>query len=126
MCLAAWVSSHQSRRMEPFRIRIVLYKEDGCWVAHALEMDVIGVGDTQKAAADELRSNIEAQLSFAKFHKSNPLRDAPEKIQKLWRDTRLAALGFRPNAPARARRTGVLEWTPRQFRSIPTAKFQCA
>ena len=36
--------------MQALRLRAVIYPEDGLWVAHALEMDLIGTGATEAAA----------------------------------------------------------------------------
>ena len=47
-------------------LSVLGYREDGDWVAHALEMDVIGVGDTWEEALSELDGNIHAQIAFAK------------------------------------------------------------
>ncbi|NJR42672.1 MAG: hypothetical protein HC767_08360 [Akkermansiaceae bacterium] len=51
--------------MNSLRLRAVLYREDGLWIAHALEMDLIGTGATESAALRELRRNVDAQFSFA-------------------------------------------------------------
>jgi len=113
--------------MKTLRLRAVLYPEDGLWVAHALEMDLIGTGATETAALRELRSNVEVQLSFAKQEKINPFRPAPMEIQKLWEETNLAALGMAPaksEAPAKSSR--VLEWNDAQMSRIGTNVFQCA
>ena len=80
--------------MNKILLRAVLYREDSLWVAHALEMDLIGTGATETAAVRELRSNADAQLSFAKQENLNPFREAPLEIQKLWNETNLAALGM--------------------------------
>ncbi len=80
--------------MNSLRLRAVLYQEDGLWVAHALEMDLIGTGATESAALRELRGNVEAQLSFAAQEEMNPFRPAPPEIQALWEQTNLAAIGL--------------------------------
>ena len=108
-------------------IRDSIYPEDGLWVAHALEMDVIGTGATEAAALRELRSNVEAQLSFAKQEQTNPFTPAPVGIQQLWDATNLAVLGMessRMTAPARS--TRFLEWTDVQVSRIGKNVFQCA
>lgn len=113
--------------MKMLRLRAVLYPEDGLWVAHALEMDLIGTGATETAALRELRSNVEVQLSFAKQEQTNPFRPAPAEIQKLWEETNLAALGMehsKSKTPARS--TRFLEWNDAQVSRIKTNVFQCA
>lgn len=113
--------------MKTLRLRAVLYREDGLWVAHALEMDVIGTGATETAALRELRSNVDAQLSFAKQEKTNPFRPAPVAIQGLWEETNLAAIGLaarKLKTPARS--TRFLEWNETQVSRLGSTLFQCA
>ena len=73
----------QIHPMNSLRLRAVLYREDGLWVAHALEMDLIGTGATESAALRELRGNVEAQLSFATQEGVNPFRPAPQEFQSV-------------------------------------------
>lgn len=47
------------------QIRVLIYREDGEWVARALEMDLLGFGKTEREAVAELQRAIEAQISFA-------------------------------------------------------------
>lgn len=46
-------------------LNILGYKEDGEWVALALEMDLRGYGTTWEEAVDELRELVLMQISFA-------------------------------------------------------------
>ena len=113
--------------MPTLRLRAVIYPEDGMWVAHALEMDLIGTGATEAAALRELRSNVEAQLSLAKQEQANPFTPAPTEIQKLWEETNLAVLGMeRPKMKASRRSTRFLEWTELQVSRIGKNVFECA
>ncbi|MCX6876312.1 MAG: hypothetical protein NTW21_21265 [Verrucomicrobia bacterium] len=98
--------------MQTLRLRAVIYPENGLWVAHALEMDLIGTGASEAVALRELRSNVEAQLSFAKQENLNPFTPAPAAIQKLWEETNLAVLGMvrsKIKTPLRSNR--FLEWS---------------
>lgn len=47
-----------------FRIplRIVFYKEEGAWIAHCLEFDLVGDGDTIQAALQRLTEAIFVQI----------------------------------------------------------------
>jgi predicted RNase H-like HicB family nuclease len=110
--------------MNQLRLRVVLYMEDGLWVAYSLEMDVIGVGETQESATEELKSNIEAQLSFSKQEQCSPFRAAPAPIQNLWDEANLAVLGF-PGLRGRTRPTATefLNWTGEQLSKIPAGQF---
>ncbi len=49
-------------------LRIVFYKEDDLWIAHCLEMDLIGDGTTQDQALELLRQAIICQID--EFEKS--------------------------------------------------------
>jgi predicted RNase H-like HicB family nuclease len=42
-------------------LRVLFYREDGDWVAHCLEFDLIGHGQTQREALDLLSRAIEIQ-----------------------------------------------------------------
>jgi len=113
--------------MNRLLLRAVLYQEDGLWVAHALEMDLLGTGGTETAALRELRSNAEAQLSFAKQENLNPFRPAPKAIQDLWNENNLAALGMAvEGSKAKSRSTRILEWSDAQVLRIKGNHFQCA
>lgn len=113
--------------MNSRRLRAVLYREDGLWVAHALEMDLIGTGATESAALRELRGNVEAQLSFATQEGTNPFRPAAPEIQCLWEEANLAAIGLsRSMAKAVTRATRCLEWSESQVSRLKCHTFQCA
>lgn len=115
------------RFMNSLRLRAVLYRDDGLWVAHALEMDLIGTGASESAALRELRGNVETQLSFAAHEGTNPFRPAPQEIQSLWEETNLAAIGLgcsKVTAPIQA--TRFLEWSEGQVSRMKSNFFQCA
>jgi hypothetical protein len=46
-------------------IRVLVYKEDDQFVAHALELDIPAYGNTESAAKKELKKLVGSQLSFA-------------------------------------------------------------
>jgi hypothetical protein len=78
-------------------VRVLGYREDGEWVALALEMDVRGYGDTFEAALQELRELVDTQVAFA-LHKGQPemiWRNAEaeyfDRFEAAWHDA-LAAL----------------------------------
>ncbi len=90
-------------------------------------MDLIGTGATETAALRELRSNVEAQLSFAKHEKCNPFQPAPAEIQKLWEEINLAALGLgRSKSKPPTKSTRFMEWNDAQMSRIRSNLFQCA
>lgn len=46
-------------------IRVLLYKEGAQFVAHALELDILGYGDSEAEARKELEGLVANQLGFA-------------------------------------------------------------
>ena len=46
-------------------IRVLLYKENAQFVAHALELDILGYGNTEAEAKKELEGLLGNQLGFA-------------------------------------------------------------
>lgn len=118
----------EHRRMESLVTRFVTYPEDGLWVAHSLELDIIGVGDTPRAAVQELKSNIEAHLSFSKFKKVSPFREAPEIVQNIWKNASLKAVGMMPKAKKAAKKgtescADVMKWSRDELSKLPKRKF---
>jgi hypothetical protein len=56
----------------PLRIplRAVLYKEQGRWLAHCLELDLIGDATTKAAALESLTEAIKVQYAATKKYKN--------------------------------------------------------
>jgi hypothetical protein len=52
-------------------LSVLGYREEGEWVALALEMDLRGYGDTFEDAVEDLQDHICMQISFARF-KNDP------------------------------------------------------
>ena len=48
------------------RISILGYREDYKWIAHALDMDLIGAADTYEAALEELKGLIAIKVQLAR------------------------------------------------------------
>src|SRR2546423_14491531 len=46
-------------------IRVLIYRESSKFVAHALDLDILGYGDTENAAKKKLEGLVNNQLSFA-------------------------------------------------------------
>ncbi|MGI9323349.1 MAG: hypothetical protein ACR2PJ_07190 [Pseudomonadales bacterium] len=81
--------------MKTVKVSVLGYKEDGYyWVAHALEMDVIGVGDTWTEALAELKGNVRAQVDCAAQYDdaSSLIRPAPPHFFKRFKQAREAGL----------------------------------
>ena len=51
-------------------LHVVFYKEDGDWVAHCLEFDLMGDGATQKEALGRLKEAIDIQVKASIDHKN--------------------------------------------------------
>jgi predicted RNase H-like HicB family nuclease len=51
-------------------LKVVFYKEDGNWVAHCLEFDLIGDGETREEALDALSDAIDIQIHATIAHKN--------------------------------------------------------
>ena len=75
-------------------IRILFCKEDDSWVAHALEMDLLGYGKTTHLALKDLQKNIQSQISFAAFkdHPESIFFPAPPEIVKRWEVAQVCTL----------------------------------
>ncbi|MGD2113880.1 MAG: hypothetical protein PVG07_02435 [Acidobacteriota bacterium] len=71
--------SDETRRPEYFEasLSVLGYREEGEWVALALEMDLRGYGATWEEALDDLRDLVDMQITFALS------KGAPEMI---WKD----------------------------------------
>jgi hypothetical protein len=58
------------KKMKPLHIllRVVFYKEEGSWIAHCLEFDLLGCGPTKKKAlellCDAIHEQIEASVKY--------------------------------------------------------------
>jgi len=52
------------------RLDILVYQEEGKWVGHCMQLDVVGTGDTQTAAYEEAVHLSVAQLQYAYDHDS--------------------------------------------------------
>lgn len=75
-------------------IRTLIYKEDESYVAHALEMDILAYGKTEKEACDELKKLLTNQLIFAALRgdPSMVYFPAPDEFFKRWEEAHAAKL----------------------------------
>lgn len=75
-------------------LNILGYREDGDWVALALEMDLRGYGETWDEALNELRDLVLMQISFAHFKGQPELtwRSAEDKYWERFRQAQKARL----------------------------------
>ena len=74
--------------MESIRIelRAVIYPDDGCWIAHCLELDVAAEGSSPIEAAESLVSLCDYQIDNAIQHGdlNTIFRPAPPEIWSLY------------------------------------------
>jgi len=74
--------------MRAYRIplRIVLYREGVDWIAHCLELDLVGHGRSKGAASIKLGEAIEAQLLFCieNRDKSRLFHPAPAEFYEMF------------------------------------------
>lgn len=68
-----------------FSVNILIKKEDGLYVAHCLELDIVAVAETPDQVQQEIISLICVQIDYAFTNNniSNLYHPAPQKI---WRD----------------------------------------
>ncbi|MBI5124652.1 MAG: hypothetical protein HZA70_00280 [Planctomycetes bacterium] len=80
-----------------FDLRVVIYKEDDDYIAHCLEMDIMGTGRTLEIAIEEMKRLVEAQISYCldKHIEDTLLSPAPPEY---WRKL-LHARPYTPQKP---------------------------
>ncbi len=69
-----------------FPLRVVFYYEEDSWIAHSLEFDLIGVGDSKDEALKFLSGAIATQMSVA-IEDNDPsilFRPADAKYLQMW------------------------------------------
>ena len=67
-------------------LRVLIYLEDGEFVAHLLEMDLVGTGQTAVEAQKELHDAFEAQITFLSPEQRGPVPACPpEALQYMGR-----------------------------------------
>jgi hypothetical protein len=82
------------KHLHNFQFRVLVYKEIGQFVAHALEVDVLAYGKTADAAVDELSNVIDNQLNFARLKRDERLLHFPaeKELFDRWEAAHAAAL----------------------------------
>ena len=87
------MGSTQFNRLD-LQLRVLGYFEDGYWVAHCLDMDIMGHGNTFEEAKAALADAIRAQISFAIFKNNLGLlwNPAPAPYHAMFQDATRRAL----------------------------------
>lgn len=65
-------------------LRVLTTYEDGEWIAHLLEMDLVGTGQTAEEAQADLKEAFEAQVSFCMQNDLDPFFPAPQHLFDVW------------------------------------------
>ncbi len=65
-------------------LSVLGYREEGEWIALALEMDLRGTGETFEDALSDLHDHVAMQISFARFKQQPELISRPAEPQ-YWR-----------------------------------------
>jgi len=81
-----------AKRETTIPIRVVVYRDEGSWVSHALDMDVVGCGDSEQEAFDQMRDAVESQITFCRQKKIDPIQHAPRKYFEMWTQVQEAVL----------------------------------
>ena len=55
-----------------FPLHVVLYQEEGVWLAHALELDLIGDGENRSAAVECLMNAVMTQVDACLKYQAMP------------------------------------------------------
>ena len=83
-----------NRHIYNIQIRVLICKEDGEYIARALELDLLGYGKTEAEAVEELKTAVEAQISFArKMNDENLINFPAEKTYfNRWEEAQMKAM----------------------------------
>ncbi|HVF73324.1 MAG TPA: hypothetical protein VM940_17105 [Chthoniobacterales bacterium] len=104
-------------------IRVLIYRESTKFVAHALDLDILGYGDTENAAKKELEGLVNNQLSFAACMGSPESVNfpAPKEFFERWEKARQGQLqGIRVAEKSTGFNTKatVLVYTPEELKKL--------
>jgi len=81
-------------RIYDFQVRLLITRDGDQHVAHALEMDLVAYGDTEKEAVEEVANLMQNQISFAIQKRQLHLTDfkAPQEFFDEWEKVHAATL----------------------------------
>jgi hypothetical protein len=108
------------------QIRVLIYPEEEGFVAHALEMDLVGYGDTQEEAKHELERLVACQISFAVQKREEHLISFPAEQQFFdrWEEAqKKSLLGITADKPLKARAI-FITFTKEQIKELKRGKKQ--
>lgn len=101
-------------------LRVVFYEEDENWIAHCLELDLIGHGDDKKTALEMLNEAIRIQVEFSLENNdwTNFFNPADSEFLQKFAEGQDIAEGFlqlqhKPRDEVSFDRLEAREWRPR-------------
>ena len=111
------------------QIRVLIYREDGEFVARALEMDLLGFGKSEREAVEELKQTVEAQISFAHQMNDPKLISFPAEAEyfKRWEDAQRKALRSEilgDKSVKLAARALVISFTAAELKALRNRRFR--
>lgn len=123
--------THVDTHIYELQIRVLICREDGEFVARALELDLLGCGSTERAALEELKRAVEAQISFA--HQMNDARligfPAEAEFFSRWEDAQRKAIRAEilgDKSVKLAARARVISFTAAELRALRQRRFKQA
>ena len=109
--------------------RVLVSKEDDEYIAHALEIDLVGTGTTPEEAQKDLKESILCQITFAAQHNDSGLlgHAAPPDYFERWEKAQHGAL-MAAASPDKCQtwkcQAAVIEISPRQIRHANRRTFK--
>jgi hypothetical protein len=93
-------------------LRVLLWEEDGEVYAHALEVDLLGSGPTERAALDDLLEALDTQVSFAALHNDERAipHPAPQEDFDRWEKLHRQSLPGLPRSKKTTYKAVVVAW----------------
>ena len=91
-------SSAAQHRPPDFQLDVLLYREDGRWTAHCLQLDLVECGRTAQAALSDVLDVIRAHIEWAIEHENmeHLFHPAPPEYWKMFLTARrIGARTFR-------------------------------
>ena len=71
--------------------RILLQCDEGEWIAHSLELDLVGTGENKEDAIQDLVGAIVTQVEFCQEKGWDSFFPAPEEVFQMWEKIQLEA-----------------------------------
>jgi predicted RNase H-like HicB family nuclease len=81
-------------------LRAVLYQEEGEWVAHCLDLDIVATAPTRDQAAKQLVEAVTAQIDYARDHQNYAYLYRPAPLE-VWQRLAEAIQGGLPTITLR-------------------------